>query len=227
MRMMSGVLLLSLVAVAAAFFVAAIPGQESPSAEPADASPAAGDQTIVVGGGCFWCLEPQFEMLKGVRSVEVAYAGGAVAKPTYEMVCTGQTGHAEALKVTYDPKVISADDLLRVFFTIHDPTTLNRQGGDVGTQYRSVVFYSTDAEKERAEKIIREISDAKIWSNPLVTTVEPLVNYTRAEEYHQDYYRKFEKANAAQRARMNSGYCSAVIEPKVRKFREKFASKLR
>ncbi len=183
--------------------------------------------TLVVGGGCFWCTEALFQMVKGVTAVESAYAGGSPAGVTYEQVCSGATGHAESIKITYDPKQVSAEDLLRLFFTVHDPTTKNQQGGDFGTQYRSVIFYSTPDEKARAEKIIHEIEKAKIWPHPIVTTIEPLKNYTRAEEYHQDYFRKFEKATPEQRAHMNGGYCSAVISPKVLHFREKFKKLLK
>lgn len=179
-------------------------------------------ESIVVGGGCFWCIEPLFEMVKGVQGVESAYAGGTRPNPTYAQVCSGTSGHAEAIKITYDPKVISGDDLLRIFFTIHDPTTLDRQGPDSGQQYRSVVFYSTVDEKARAERIIAEFEKEKVWKDPIVTTVEPLKNYTRAEEEHQDYYRKYEAANTVQKMGMNAGYCRIVIDPKVRKFREKF-----
>jgi methionine-S-sulfoxide reductase len=224
------VVMLSFVAaaLAASLFMATSGGDEkapAPAPGPAPAS-GAGD-TLVVAGGCFWCLEPLFEMVKGVTAVEVGYAGGHVPNPTYEMVTSGTTGHAEAVKITFDPNKISADDLLLIFFTMHDPTTLNRQGGDVGTQYRSALFYTTDAERERAEKAIARIESEKIWPKPLVTRVEKLLNYTRAEEYHQDYYRKFEKAGTIERMRMNAGYCSAVIEPKVKKFRDRFADKLR
>lgn len=184
-------------------------------------------KTLVVGGGCFWCIEVIFEELKGVYDVESGYAGGDNPNVSYQDVCTGKTGHAEVIKISYDPKAISADDLLRLFFVVHDPTTLNRQGPDTGTQYRSVVFYSSDEEKARAEKIKAEIVAAKLYKDPIVTTIEPLKVYVRAEEYHQDYFAKYEKASPAERATMNAGYCAAVIEPKVRKFREKYAAKLR
>jgi peptide-methionine (S)-S-oxide reductase len=176
---------------------------------------------VVVGGGCFWCLEPLFEMVKGVTAVEVGYAGGARPNVNYEQVCTGVTGHAESVKIFFDPKVVSRHDLLELFMTMHDPTTMNRQGPDSGPQYRSVIFYETDEQKQLAEKVIQEIAQAKIWNNKIVTTVEPLRNYTTAEDYHQDYYKKYEKASAFEKMQMNSGYCRVVIEPKVRKFREK------
>ncbi|HVL38291.1 MAG TPA: peptide-methionine (S)-S-oxide reductase MsrA [Fimbriimonadaceae bacterium] len=186
-----------------------------------------GEQHLILGGGCFWCYEGMFEILKGVRTVEVGYAGGARPNPTYEQVCSGVTGHAEVFRVIYDPKLISADDLLRIFFTVHDPTTLNRQGSDVGTQYRSVIFYESPKEKERAERIIAEITREKIWKDPIVTTLEPLKNYSRAEEYHQDYFEKYSKASEAERMGMNGGYCKAIISPKVAKFRQKFAHLLK
>lgn len=186
-----------------------------------------GQSSLVVAGGCFWCLETQFEQLKGVSKVESGYAGGSVANPTYQQVGSGTTGHAEAVKIFFDPKQISAGDLLHVFFTIHDPTTLNRQGPDHGTQYRSAIFYSNDTEKALAEKIKAEIVNEKIWPNPIVTAIEPLKNYTRAEEYHQDYYKKFEEGSVSQKMGMNAGYCTAVIEPKVTKFRQKYAHLLK
>lgn len=183
--------------------------------------------TLVVGGGCFWCVEAQFEMLKGVEKVESAYAGGTVPNPTYQMVVSGLTGAAEVIRVTFDASVISKADLLRIFFVAHDPTTLNRQGPDVGTQYRSVIFYATPEEKALAEQIKKEISDEKIFEDPIVTTIEPLTNFTIAEDYHQDYFKKFEQASPEERAKMNAGYCSAVVSPKVSKFRQQFAHLLK
>ena len=180
-------------------------------------------QSLVLGAGCFWCYEPIFDRLKGVTDVEVGYAGGARPNPSYEQVCSGATGHAEVYKVTYDPKVISEEDLLHVFFTVHDPTQLNRQGNDRGTQYRSVIFYANEAEKARAQKVLNEFSAAKVFDSPIVTTLEPLHNYSRAEEYHQDYWVKFENASPAQQASMNVGYCNALVTPKVLKYRQKFA----
>jgi peptide-methionine (S)-S-oxide reductase len=180
-------------------------------------------QSIVLGAGCFWCYEPIFERLKGVTEVEVGYAGGARPNPTYEQVCTGATGHAEVYKVTYDPKVIKEEDLLHIFFTVHDPTQKNRQGNDVGTQYRSVLFYPDEAAKARAEKVLKELTAEKVFDKPLATTLEPLYNYSRAEEYHQDYWEKFEKASPAERSKMNVGYCNALVTPKVLKYRQKFA----
>ncbi|MFQ3668581.1 MAG: peptide-methionine (S)-S-oxide reductase MsrA [Fimbriimonadaceae bacterium] len=184
-------------------------------------------RTLVLGGGCFWCLEPLFEMVKGVTAVEVGYAGGDSPNVTYQQVLTGLTGHAEVVKVTFDPDKVSAEDILTIFFTMHDPTTKNRQGNDVGPQYRSVIFYANEDERALGERVIRAIDEAKIWPRPVVTTLEPLRNYTRAEEYHQDYFRRFESASLMERSRMNAGYCQVVIAPKVVKFREKFRHLLR
>lgn len=184
-------------------------------------------QELVIGGGCFWCLEPLYEDLIGVKTVESAYAGGKSAQTTYSEVCTGTTGHAEVIKVTYDPAIITARELLTVFFLIHDPTTLNRQGVDSGTQYRSVIFYENEVTENLARSVIEEITAKKIWRDPIVTTLEPLKNYIRAEEYHQDYYEKYANASDSERMKMNAGYCAAVVEPKVVKFRKEFASKLK
>jgi peptide-methionine (S)-S-oxide reductase len=176
--------------------------------------------SVVVAGGCFWCLEPLFEMVKGVTDVEVGYAGGLRTGVSYEQVCTGATGHAEAVKVTFDPDQVSKKYLLKLFFTLHDPTTKDAQGPDHGTQYRSAIFYKDEDERSLEQEVVKEIADAAIWNAPLTTTVEPLKNYTRAEEYHQDYYKKFESASFTQKMGMNAGYCTAIIEPKVRKFKK-------
>lgn len=165
-------------------------------------------ETVTLGAGCFWCVEAIYERLKGVEGVESGYSGGHVSNPTYRQVTTGTTGHAEVIRFTFDPAVISFDDLLRVFFTTHNPTTLNRQGADVGPQYRSVIFYHNAAQRAAAERIKKEISDAKIWDAPIVTEISPLINYYVAEDYHQDYYEN----------NQNAGYCQVVIAPKVRKF---------
>ncbi len=194
-----------------------------PMETPIDPKP----QTIVVAGGCFWCIEALYDDLKGVISAESGYAGGKTENPTYNEVCSGSTGHAEVVKITFDPAVASAKDLLKLFFVVHDPTTLNRQGPDSGTQYRSAVFYTTSAEKTLAEEVIAEIKKEKIWTDPIKTSIEPLGTYYRAEEYHQDYFAKYEKASDKERATMNAGYCSAIIDPKVRKFREKYKAKLK
>ena len=169
------------------------------------------------GSGCFWCTEAIFENLKGVHSVVSGYAGGNVLNPTYEEVCTGTTGHAEVTQITYDPSVISYDELLEVFWKTHDPTTLNRQGNDVGPQYRSVIFYHDDEQKQLAEKYKAELDKSGAWDNPIVTEISPLTNYFPAEKYHQDYYNN----------NPNQGYCAFVIAPKLEKFRKVFKDKLK
>lgn len=194
---------------------------ESAAVEPAES------KTLIVGGGCFWCVEAVYEDLIGVLDVESGYAGGSTVNPTYEQVCSGRTGHAEVVKITYDPGKVSRDDLLRIFFTVHDPTTLNRQGPDSGTQYRSVIFFRSEEEKSAAQRIIGEITKAKLYRAPIVTTLEPLTVYYVAEAYHQDYFEKFEKASPLERMKFNSGYCSAIVAPKVAKFRKQYADKLR
>ena len=177
-----------------------------------------GNQEIVtLGGGCFWCLQPVFESLRGVEKVEVGYAGGTVANPSYRQVCTGTTGHAEVVQVTFSPDMISYGEVLGVFFAVHDPTTPNRQGADVGTQYRSVIFYHSEAQKEVAERVIRQLEDEGSWGAPIVTEVVPFKAFYRAEEYHQNYF-----ANNP-----DQGYCRVTIEPKVAKFRKKYAFKLK
>jgi peptide-methionine (S)-S-oxide reductase len=172
---------------------------------------------ITLAGGCFWCLDAVFEELAGITEVESGYSGGTIPDPTYRDVCTGETGHAEVVQLTFDPAVISLDDILRVFFTVHDPTTLNRQGADVGTQYRSAIFFRDPAQKQTAERIIGEITDQKIWDRPIVTQLAPFETFYRAEEYHQGYY-----ANNARQP-----YCQMVIAPKVAKFREHFRDRLK
>jgi peptide-methionine (S)-S-oxide reductase len=174
-------------------------------------------QTAILAGGCFWCLEAVFEQLRGVSRVESGYAGGRIANPSYEAVCTGHTGHAEVVQVTFDPALISYREILEVFFSTHDPTTLNRQGPDWGTQYRSAVFYHTPEQKRVAEEVIAALNAEKIWDRPIVTEVVPLDTFYRAEDYHQGYYR----------SHPGQGYCQGVIAPKVAKFRKRFADKLR
>lgn len=183
--------------------------------------------SLVVGAGCFWCVEGVYEMLEGVGSVVSGYAGGRIPNPTYEQVCSGATGHAEVVRITFSPEVISKRDLLRIFFTVHNPTTLNRQGNDVGTQYRSAIFYSSGAEKTLAQEVMAEVTRERIWRDPIVTTLEPLKEFFVAEEYHQDYFVKFERATPAQRAKMNASYCAAVVAPKVLEFRRKYAGRLK
>jgi peptide-methionine (S)-S-oxide reductase len=175
------------------------------------------NEKATLAGGCFWCLEAVYDQLRGVANVDSGYAGGRRPNPTYEQVCTGTTGHAEVVQITYDPEQITYGDLLDVFFTIHDPTTLNRQGADVGTQYRSAIFYHDDEQKRIAEEKIRELEDLKIWDDPVVTQVAPLTDFYPAEEYHRDYFER----NPQQ------SYCSIVIALKVAKARQKFLEKLR
>ena len=172
--------------------------------------------TITLGGGCFWCLEAVYLLMEGVEHVASGYTGGTVANPSYEQVCTGRTGHAEVVQVTFDTDVTSLDEILAVFFTIHDPTSLNRQGADVGTQYRSAIFHHSEAQRNAAQETMDRITAEGIWAKPLVTELVPLGDYYKAEDYHQDYY-----ANHPYQE-----YCRAVVEPKVAKFRKQFAHKL-
>ena len=176
-----------------------------------------GKEIATLGGGCFWCLQPAFQDLQGVEKVEVGYSGGTVANPAYQQVCTGTTGHAEVVQVTFSPDVISYDEILEAFFAIHDPTTRNRQGADVGTQYRSVIFYHDESQKKAAEQIIRRIDAEKIWSAPVVTQVVPFQAFYRAEEYHQNYFEN----------NPDQGYCRVTVAPKVAKFRKKYATRLK
>jgi len=174
-------------------------------------------EVATLAGGCFWCLEAVYNDLRGVEKVVSGYSGGRVANPTYEDVSTGKTGHAEVVQIKFDPQVITFKELLEVFFTIHDPTTLNRQGADVGTQYRSAIFYHSPEQKAVAEKVIAEITEQKIWDKPIVTEVTKLDAFYPAEDYHQRYYER----------NPNQGYCRMVIQPKVIKFRRHFMSKLK
>ena len=174
-------------------------------------------EVATLAGGCFWCSEAVFIELRGVEKVESGYSGGTVVSPTYEQVCTGTTGHAEAVQVTFDPSAISFREILQIFFTMHDPTTLNRQGADVGTQYRSVIFYHNGEQKTTAEQIIKETEASGIWDASFVTKVEPFAVFYRAEGYHQEYF----KNNRYQ------PYCQMVIAPKVAKLREHYREKLR
>ena len=176
-----------------------------------------GLEKATFGSGCFWCSEAIFERVKGVVSVVSGYSGGTVENPTYEQVCTGKTGHAEAVQITYDPKVISYPELLEIFWRTHDPTTLNRQGNDVGTQYRSVIFYHNEEQKKLAEEYKKKLDESGAWDKPIVTEIVPYKNFYRAETYHQDYF----KNNPHQ------GYCSFVIAPKVEKFEKVFKDKLK
>ena len=174
-------------------------------------------ELATLAGGCFWCLEAVFENLQGVAKVESGYMGGATANPTYRDVCSGTTGHAEVVQVTFDPAVLSFADLLDVFFTIHDPTTLNRQGNDVGTQYRSAIFYHSPQQKQVAEAKIAELTAAQLFDRPIVTEVTAAGPFFNAEDYHQGYFR----ANPEQ------GYCQFVVAPKVAKFRKQFSSRFK
>jgi peptide-methionine (S)-S-oxide reductase len=170
-------------------------------------------QTITLGGGCFWCTESVYVAVKGILDVESGYSNGEAINPTYEQVCTGRTGHSEVVKLVYDPAAISTREILEIFFVIHDPTTLNRQGNDSGTQYRSGIYYSTTEQQQEAQAIIAELTAAKHYSSAIVTEIVPLANYSAAEEYHQDFFAR----NPGQ------GYCMAVAAPKVAKFRKTFA----
>lgn len=174
-------------------------------------------ETTTLGGGCFWCLEAVYDDLQGVTKVVSGYTGGHVDNPTYKAVCTGSTGHAEVVQVQFDTDVVSFRQLLEVFFTIHDPTTLNRQGADVGTQYRSAIYYHNDEQKRVAEAVIAAFTEQKLWDNPIVTEVTALDTFYAAEDYHQNYY-----ANNP-----HAGYCQAVIAPKVAKFRKQFLAQLK
>jgi peptide-methionine (S)-S-oxide reductase len=174
-------------------------------------------QTATLAGGCFWCLEAVYDEIKGVQGVESGYAGGHMDNPTYRAVCNGDTGHAEVIQVHFDPNIVSYRDLLNVFFAIHDPTTLNRQGADVGTQYRSAIFYHDDEQKKVAEELIKDLNAQKIWDNPIVTKVEKLDKFYMAEDYHQEYFAR----NPYQ------PYCMAVVSPKVSKFRKHFIEMLK
>jgi peptide-methionine (S)-S-oxide reductase len=173
-------------------------------------------EVATLAGGCFWCLDAVYRDLRGVEKVESGYAGGTAVKPSYEQVCSGRTGHAEVVQVTFDPRTITYRDLLDVFFSIHDPTTLNRQGGDVGTQYRSAIFYHSPAQRETAEQTIRELEAEGLWDDPVVTEVTAFTSYYPAESHHQDYFNR----NPYQ------PYCAAVIAPKVAKFRAKNFARL-
>ncbi len=173
-------------------------------------------EIATLGGGCFWCLEAVYQEMEGVLGAESGYMGGHVPDPTYQDVCSGRTGHAEVVQITFDPDVTSYREILEVFFTIHDPTTRDRQGNDVGPQYRSVIFYHSEQQRGAAGQMIREIDAASVWPRPIVTEVQPASTYYRAEDYHQEYFEN----NPLQ------PYCALVVSPKVRKFREKFAGKL-
>jgi peptide-methionine (S)-S-oxide reductase len=207
-------MLRQLVAAGMLMIATAIAAHAAPS-EAQNAPPAS--ETLTLGGGCFWCLEAVFDELKGVSSVVSGYAGGHVKNPTYEQVSDGGTGHAEVVQITFDPRVVSRDVILQVFFTIHDPTTLNRQGNDVGEQYRSVAFYRDADQKAAIEKAITETEASHAWSGKIVTQVVPLTQFYKAEDYHQEYF----KLHGTQ------PYCQLVIAPKVAKFRKVFHDRLK
>ena len=175
-------------------------------------------EVATLAGGCFWCLEAVFDQFKGVESVESGYMGGDSPNPSYEDICTGDTGHAEVVRVTFDPAVVGFRDLLAVFFTIHDPTTPNRQGNDVGTQYRSAIFFHSPEQEQAAREVIARLSAEKLWSNPIVTEVVPASTFWQAEDYHQEYFARVGSQNP---------YCSFVVEPKVAKFRKAFTDRLK
>ena len=179
--------------------------------------PSSNTETIVLGGGCFWCTEAVFDRVQGVVDVESGYCNGQTIAPTYEQVCSGRTGHVEVVKVAFDTAQISLHEILEIFFVIHDPTTLIRQGNDAGTQYRSGIYYTSDAQKQVTEGVIREIAESKTYRSPIVTEVEPLANYSTAEAYHQDYFLN----------NPNQGYCAFVVGPKVEKFQKTFAARVK
>jgi peptide methionine sulfoxide reductase msrA/msrB len=174
-------------------------------------------ETIVLGGGCYWCVEAVYENLQGVEKVVSGFAGGTVENPSYEQVCSGRTGAAEVVQITYDKTKTNLDEIFQVFFTVHDPTTLNRQGGDIGTQYRSAIFYKNEEQKKAAESIIAELNSNKVYSNKIVTTLEPFTIFYKAEDYHQNYYEN----NKSQ------PYCEMVIQPKIEKFEKVFKDRLK
>jgi peptide-methionine (S)-S-oxide reductase len=174
-------------------------------------------EIATLAAGCFWCTEAAFSIIKGVERIEPGYTGGVVPNPTYEQVSTGNTGHAEAAQIFFDPKVISYREILEIFFTMHDPTSTNRQGADIGTQYRSAIFYHDQQQKETAEKLITELTKEQIWTRPIVTAIEPLKAFYKAETYHKDYYKKHPK----------EPYCQAVIAPKLAKLQAHFIDKIK
>ena len=174
-------------------------------------------ETIVLGGGCYWCVEAVYENLNGVQSVVSGFSGGKANNPSYYDVPSGKTGHAEVVQITYDKTVTNLDEIFKVFFTVHDPTTLNRQGADVGTQYRSVIFYKNEEQKQAAQSIINSLKKAKVYDSPIVTTLEPFTKFYKAEEYHQNYYQN----------NKNQPYCQMVIQPKLEKFEKVFKNRLK
>ena len=176
-----------------------------------------GREIATIGGGCFWCMEAVFSELKGIHKVESGYSGGTTENPTYDQICTGKTGHAEVIQIIFDPKLISYNEILYIFFSIHDPTTPNRQGEDIGTQYRSVIFFHDNNQKEIAEQVIDDIENSKIFNGPIITQLEPFKEFYRAEVYHQEYYKK----------NPNQPYCKLAIAPKLSKIRKKYFKNLK
>jgi len=174
-------------------------------------------ETITLGGGCFWCLEAVYRLVDGVTAVESGYSNGHVAQPSYEQVCGGETGHAEVVRITFDPQRIGLRELLEIFFVIHDPTSLNRQGNDIGTQYRSGIYVESDAQAAVAREVLAELAASGVHRRPIVTELQPLANYSRAEDYHQRYFE----------SHPGQGYCAVVVAPKVEKFRRTFASRVK
>jgi peptide-methionine (S)-S-oxide reductase len=174
-------------------------------------------EVATLGGGCFWCTEALFTQLKGVENVEPGYSGGKTENPTYEQVCTGKTGHAETVQINFDPTVISYKEILQIFFSTHDPTTLNRQGADVGTQYRSIILYHNEEQRRIAEEVIKEITEEKAFEKPIVTQLEPLKIFYKAEDYHKDYFKRHP----------DQAYCSLLIAPKITKFQKLYVNKLK
>jgi peptide-methionine (S)-S-oxide reductase len=197
--------------------IVALAYQENAIMTAASSQSSGSREVATLGGGCFWCLEAVFEQLLGVLKVESGYAGGTVAHPSYQQVCGGDTRHAEVVQVTFDPSVVGYREVLEVFFGIHNPTTLNRQGADVGTQYRSIIFYHSPEQRQTSLEVIDQLKSADLWDDPIVTEVVPFENFYKAEGYHQGYFR----GNPAQ------PYCMAVVAPKVAKFRKQFSAKLK
>lgn len=201
--------------ILALLFASTFAAAQAPATAPAPAK--TGTETITLGGGCFWCLEAVFTELKGVESVTSGYSGGRVPNPTYTQVSSGRTGHAEVVQIAFDPNVVSLDTILRAFFTIHDPTTLNRQGADVGEQYRSVAFYRDEAQKAAIERAIQQTADSHEWNGTIVTQVVPFKVFYKAEDYHQEYFKLHGE----------EPYCQLVVAPKVAKFRKLFRDQLK
>ncbi len=197
--------------------VLAITPQTQPNGKAVNSTSQTDEAVVTLAGGCFWCTEAVYEQMKGINDVVSGYIGGTVKNPDYKAVCTGTTGHAEAVEIYYDPTITTYEEILEVFFKTHDPTTLNKQGADEGTQYRSAIFYHDDAEKQKAEAYIAKLNASKEFDRPIVTTLEPATEFYAAEEYHQDYFRK----------NPNAGYCQAVVKNKVRKFQRTFGDKVK